>query len=153
MRSRGAMWALLGLLLAGCGAYPFIWSRAYSFAGNEWGPDSKVTFRPDSVSLSPSGASTAVIALRYGVNASVEELPLVVDTESPTDGYFRSDTIRVRLLPVKERSGANGTIGIFETCDTLRLPLRAKPGWELTVRPLTEESVKGLFSISLSLYK
>ena len=139
------------LLAAGCIATPMVWTRSYNFGANTWAPESRITFTPDTTSLQTT-PKTCVLSLRYGSNATAESIRLVVETESPEDGYFGTDTVTVRLLPERERTGGNGRVGVFETNDTLKLSVPPAPGWNVTVFPAEKEEVAGLFSITLTLY-
>lgn len=143
----------LFLLLAACIAEDMAWSGHYNFPSGRWLPENKVTFSPDT-SFVQDCSREAIISIRYEGKASVEDLPLVVETECLGSLSFSSDTICIKLLPGKQRTADKATVGVFETVDTLILPERPEPGWSITLYPLVDQKgVNGLYSLTLQLKK
>lgn len=152
IRNVGAVITLVACCwLVSCGRQPAVWSGTYSFPSSVWNEDNIVAFSPDSAAVAEGTASKALISIRYAADASAESFPLIMETESPAEGLYRSEVIRVNLLPREKRTAAQGRLGIFETCDTLQLCCKALPGWQIAFHPEVGESVSGLYSFTLEL--
>lgn len=145
---------LLVFIAVACGKYDHLWTKTYNFPSEEWRGEERLGFFPDTLSLERGKADRMVISVRYGEDATLEGLPIVMETESPDDGYYRCDTIELKLLPIEKRTANRARMGIFETCDTFKLEHFAKPGWNLTLHPaLGENLITGLYSLTLELYE
>ena len=153
-KTRQLLLWLPAVLLAGCGS-SLVWTGNYSFPGNTWHPEHTVTFVPDTISLEKNDDNplTGVLSIRYAAKMPMEMLPLVMEIESPQDGLYRCDTIQQRLLPMDERTAGKGTLGVFESCDTILLHSRPVPGWSVSFYPASEEDISGIFSITFELLK
>lgn len=129
-----------------------IWTESFTFSGTTWQGERQLNFIPDTVSLQKGDACRGILTLRYNANAPVKKLPVVVDMECPSDGYYECDTLEFELLPMEMRTGNNGKIGVFETTDTIPLKIPPKPGWELSLRQTANNAgVSGLYSITFTL--
>lgn len=154
MKAKVWIWGV-GLLLAtaACGRKELVWADTVSFPSGQWRGDDKLSFSPDSafVAGEMNGVSP-VVSIRYGADATVESFRMVVETENPSVGLYRCDTVAVRLLPVKRRTADRATVGIFETCDTLGFVDRIEPGCSITLYPAGEATtLDGLFSLTFEL--
>lgn len=144
--------AFAAILLTGCNNEPFVWTKNFSFESEEWEEIERVTFVPDSVFVESTSARKGVLNFRYGADSNVEDFFMAVETDSPAVGSYSSDTVLVKLLPIIDRNGANATAGVFETSDTLHFNSEVKPGWEMTIYPLTGiKKIEGLISVTLTL--
>lgn len=154
IRKPGAIVLLLILTvgLFSCGKEDIVWTRSFDFRGNTWHRDNHLQFVPDTFAIDSVEAKSVLLTLRYSADATKQEFPIVVEMESPSDGYYRCDTIRETLLPSEERTGDNSAYGIFEKTDTLRLEKTPKPGWKMTIsQASTDEEIHGIFSITVAL--
>lgn len=142
----------LTLLVAGCARKGVVWTATRSFPEGRWAPDDRICFLPDTSSLlRTQEAGKWVVSMRYGPQASVERLPLVVEMESPGEGGYSCDTIEIRLMPPEQRTANNSTLGIFESVDTLPLPVKASPGFSTTIHPATDAEAEGFYSLTFEL--
>ena len=155
IRCRLLMLLLPAVLVVGCVSSSIIWTGHHSFPGLKWTPEESVVFLPDSLSLRDSTvrATTGVISLRYSAGTNLENLPIVVEIESPTEGIYRCDTIVERLLPVDDRTPHKGRMGIFESTDTIRLHSAVSPGWSISFCPACEEVIDGIISLTFDIIK
>lgn len=146
---------MAALLLTSCLPATLIWTATYNFPGGRWGHEEKVTFRPDTIYMEKTGPgkreTRGVISLRYNGSASLETLPLVIETESPEEGAYRSDTIGIRLLRGDRRMADKATLGVFETVDTVILNPHPAPGWTMTLYPANREGIEGVYSLTLEI--
>lgn len=143
---------IIGLFLVGCVGEELVWTGTYSFPGGEWCGREKITFTPDSSFLEGAKGCKGVLSLRYAEDASVESLPLVMETESAASGAYRSDTVTLRLLPASRRSGNEARMGVFESVDTIPLMVAPEPGWTVTFHPATGDvEIRGIYSMTLEI--
>lgn len=153
---------ILFLVLLACGLVSclpenLVWTETHSFHGGEWNREEKISFIPDTSFLRPldnhAGAKgmKAVVSLRYGGEAPLENIPVAVETENPAVGSYSSDTLDIRLLKMAERSASKGRLGVFETADTIALSQMPEPGWNITLHPLV--SVTGLYSLTFEIIR
>lgn len=109
-------------------------------------------FVPDSAFMEGRDDGTIfVLSMRYGSDASLESLPIVVETESPESGMYAADTIRFRLMKAADRTADKARMGIFESVDTLRMRIVPAPGWSMTIYPLDE--ITDVYSLTLEIKK
>lgn len=149
------MWLLWVVILAGCGSSSIVWTGSHSFSGVKWAPEEQVIFIPDTMSLQDSTirAVKGLLSIRYTASANVEKLPIVMEIESPADGIYRCDTLRVHLIPMSDRTASKGKMGIFETVDTIPLHSAVVPGWTVSMYPALEDDVDGIISLTLDIIK
>lgn len=149
------VYILLLILMAGlfaCGKEDTVWTRSFDFRGNTWHRDNHLQIVPDTFAIDSVEAESVLLTLRYAASATKQVFPIVVEIESPSDGYYRSDTIRETLLPSEERTGDNSAYGIFEKTDTLRLERTPKPGWKMEISQASaDEEIHGIFSMTVTL--
>lgn len=142
----------------GCSKKDLIWTENFSFHSGKWYSGEKITFAPDSsVFLTDSLPNVVgVLSIRYSSGMQAERFPIVMETECPGAGAYYCDTILFSLIPVAKRSADKATLGVFESADTLRLPVNPSPGWSVTFYPVNSGSVAavdGLFSVTFDLIK
>lgn len=137
--------------LCGCVESETLWTASATFPDARWEPSFRVSFQPDSASMAKGTPSMMLATLRYAADASVESFPMVVEQESPENGY-RCDTITFHLLPALDRRGANARMGVFETTDTLPMGRSLGEGWEVTLYPASG-AIDGLYSLTVTLKK
>ena len=148
----GAVITLMAVaMFGGCRRQAVVWTGTYNFPSTVWDQDNIIAFSPDSSDVAAGSSSMAVISIRYAADASVESFPLIMETESPSEGLYRSERIRMNLLPIEKRTGAQGRLGIFETCDTVRLCCKVLPGWQIAFHPEDSKNLTGLYSFTFEL--
>ena len=144
--------ALMGV--GACSDNKAVWSGTYSFPNSRWQQDSFVEFAPDSAVIGKCEAGTAELSIRYGEDASVERLPLVMEMENPNEGSYGSDTVSIALIAREHRTSGTASFGIFESCDTIRLPFTITPGCKISFHPVNStEVIKGIYSLTVQLIK
>ena len=147
---------IMAVGLAACVSSSIVWTAHHNFSNTRWKPEEMVAFTPDTVSLQKDSIyrpNTGVLSIRYIEGAAIENLPLVMEIESPQDGIYRCDTIVVRLLPKTDRTANKGKIGIFETEDTIPLHTNVVPGWTVYFYPAMEDDINGIISLTFDLIK
>lgn len=142
---------LTALIMSACVPSKIVWTESYNFPSGEWAPDNRISFSPDSDLLKTDNPILLTMLYRYAADASAEAFKVAVEMEWPEYGVYTVDTMKVEMLPGAKRDATSGRLGVFETSDTLRLKHGVRPGWNITLHPLIEEPVKGLFSITLDL--
>lgn len=147
-----AIGALLTLAAASCSREGLVWTESCNFPGATWSAGERIVFTPDTVNLERAKAKRLAYSLRYGMDASVESFPMVVEIDFPESTLPELDTISVRLLPKKERSANNSKLGVFELSDTLPMRMRATPGWEASFKPAGRGvEITGIYSLTIDL--
>lgn len=142
---------LLGFIGFACQRPDYVWTSSHSFRNAEWRKTDTLHFEPDTLSLNGKRPGRGVIILRYGADASVETLPVVV-MKNDGKGKRDCDTLTIRLLPFAERTANNGNLGVFEKCDTFALVPPPEPGWRIDMLPaIAEDSIAGMISLTLIL--
>lgn len=133
------------LLISGCKYKGNLWGDVHNFPGNEWEQDQKVTFVPDSVLVS-KGADRVALFFRYGADMPYQQIPMLVEIESPTDslGYY-VDTLTFSF------PRDNSRFAVLESCDTLQFPLKVQSGWAISILPLVPDgSIEDFYSVGLT---
>ena len=150
-----AVVAFILMMTASCVPENIIWTDTYHFPGTCWKGDYRISFKPDSAFLSARCRDVkGVLSMRYGMDASVEDIPMVVEMEYPSEGRFFSDTIRFNLLTAERRTANNATTGIFESVYNINLPLTPSPGWNITFYPASEHTeIRGLYTLTFELLR
>lgn len=152
MRLVKTAFAALAVALVSCKGERAVWSASHDFPDQSWKGIETITFVPDSASLDKGNVRKAYVTLRYGPEASVEVLPVVMERESPGEGIYSADTLRMEMLPARQRTGNRGNLGVFECTDSVEFPSSPGPGTEFTLRPLPQDiTIKGIYSITISL--
>lgn len=144
---------LFCLSLSSCLSDALIWTATRSFPQNSWPATLRLNFKPDSAFLIQKTRNpVAVVSIRYGADTNIDQLPLIMETESVGTGEFLTDTLRINLLEISRRTAVNSKIGIFESVDTVPLRGKLAPGWEVTFRPL-ENTMEptGLYSFTFQI--
>lgn len=153
MKPLGAVLAVCAVALMACSSSLRVWTGSYSFPSNTWMEGNEVVFTPDSVSLDSTGRGMLALTFRYSATANVDEIPIIVETESSVLGHYSCDTLKVKLYEASDRTAGKARVGIFETTDTLLLKAPSMRGLEISLRPITPaEGIRGLFSVTAELY-
>lgn len=160
-RGKGRIWSgiaislLFALLATACLRDELAWTSTYNFPAGIWEASQRVNFTPDTtLSDSYGKPMKGVVSIRYGCDSSVEAFPMVVECESPSKSIYRNDTVMVRLLAMRDRTADRGTVGVFETADTLPLNLEPAHDLTLTLYPAGEKTeIEGLISLTFELVK
>lgn len=144
---------IIALAMTGCVGRGIIWTGHHSFHSTDWEVDEPVKFTPDSASLQKGidKEKVGLLSIRYSPKASVERLPLLVETESPSDGLFAADTIYIDLLPVMERTANRCRMGIFEVTDTLSLRGQVSDGWNICFTQVSGSEIDGIISLTFQI--
>lgn len=143
------------LVSVACSRTGVVWTGTKNFPDASWLGGERVVFSPDTAFLNGGDLKEArgVVSLRYCIETSAEEFPLVMETECPGPGAYASDTITVKLLPASERTAGNATLGIFEYADTVPLPIAPQPGWNITLHPAGDFEITGLYSLTFEIIR
>lgn len=138
--------------LTSCRSEKVIWAQARTFQGDRWQDGEPVVFLPDSGYFDEKTSGKAILSIRYGKNFPMESFPVIIETESPAEGKFRSETKILHFLPGNQRDGDHSTLGVFEMVDTLSLSPAPADGWSLTLKPALDTlQVSPIYSVALQI--